>query len=97
MLAASLITLTFNWQIAVASMGAFLVAESADWLVFTVVNGGLRKRIIWSNIIGTPLDSIVFVTLAFGFVWDAMWGQALIKLASSLLVVPFIGRGEMGT
>ena len=38
----------------------------------------------------TPLDSIVFVYLAFGPVWDAMWGQTIIKLASSLLIVFFV-------
>ncbi len=71
-------------------MGAFVVAEGLDWAVFTTTPLSFRGRAIVSNIVGTPLDSIVFVYLAFGPIWDAMWGQTVIKLASSLLIVYFV-------
>lgn len=91
MIAACAITALFNWQIALASCGAFLVAEGADWAIYSLLSHkSLRYRIIVSNIVGTPLDSAVFVALAFGWFWPAVWGQTLVKFASSLLVLPFL-------
>lgn len=84
------ITLLMNWQIAVASVSAFLISEFVDWLVFTVTKKDFIHRIWISNTLSTPLDSIIFVVLAFGWNWDAIWGQAIIKYASSLLVIPVI-------
>jgi len=90
MIAATLITLLLNYKIAVASVTAFLIAESIDWALFTFTDLKFKKRIVVSNLISTPVDSIAFVTLAFGWFWPAIWGQAIIKLISSLLVIPFI-------
>lgn len=87
MLAAAAISALFSPALALASLGAFVVAEGLDWAVFTATPLSFRGRAILSNIVGTPLDSVVFVFLAFGPVWDAMWGQTLVKLASSLLIV----------
>ena len=87
MLAAAAISALFSPTLALASLGAFVVAEGLDWAVFTATPLSFRGRAIFSNIVGTPLDSIVFVYLAFGPVWDAMWGQTIVKLASSLLIV----------
>lgn len=87
MLAAAAISALFSPTLALASLGAFVVAEGLDWAVFTATPLSFRGRAIFSNIVGTPLDSVVFVYLAFGPVWDAMWGQTIIKLASSLLIV----------
>ena len=87
MLVASGISAVFSPTLALASLGAFVVAEGLDWAVFTTSPLSFRGRAIVSNIVGTPLDSIVFVYLAFGPIWDAMWGQTIIKLASSLLIV----------
>ena len=90
MFVASGITLLFNPQLALASVSAFLIAEFIDWAIFTFTGGTFQRRLILSNLIGTPVDSFVFVTLAFGFYWPAIWGQTLIKFASSLLVLFFI-------
>lgn len=98
MVIASLITLFFNQQIAFASVCAFLVSEGVDWGVYTWLPGSFRKRLIVSNLFGVPLDSVVFVGLAFGLNWQAIFGQTIIKMLSSLLVlVPLAksgGRGE---
>jgi queuosine precursor transporter len=87
---ATFITLFMNWQVAIASVSAFLIAETIDWLIFTITKKDFIHRIWISNTISTPIDSIVFVVLVFGWQWDAIWGQALIKYLSSLLVIPFI-------
>jgi uncharacterized PurR-regulated membrane protein YhhQ (DUF165 family) len=85
--AASLISVLFAPQIAVASFSAFLVSEGTDWLIYTYTPGSFTKRVILSNLIGTPLDSIVFVLLAFGPVWNAMVGQTVIKIFMGMLVL----------
>jgi queuosine precursor transporter len=90
MIAASIITYFFNIDIALASMTAFLVSESLDWFVFKVLKRPFVSRLIWSNLISCPVDSLVFVLLAFGPVWPAIIGQAIIKYLSGLLVLPFL-------
>jgi uncharacterized PurR-regulated membrane protein YhhQ (DUF165 family) len=90
MFAAAGLSATFAPSLALASLGAFIVAEGLDWAVFTATPLSFRGRAIVSNIVGTPLDSVVFVYLAFGPIWGAMWGQTIVKLASSLLIVFFI-------
>lgn len=87
---ATVITLFMNWQLAMASVSAFLIAETIDWLVFTLTKKDFIHRVWISNTLSTPLDSIVFITLAFGWNWEAIWGQALIKYLSSLIVIPAI-------
>ena len=90
MLIASVITYLFNQQLAVASVSAFLVAETVDWAIYTWLPGSFRKRLVMSNLLGTPLDSIVFVTLAFGLNWQAIVGQTIVKFISSLAVLLFL-------
>lgn len=90
MLLATVITFFFNMQIAIASVTAFIVSEAVDWFVYRTFGWSFRKRIVVSNLFSAPLDSIIFVTIAFGWVWPAIWGQALIKYLSGLLVLPFI-------
>ena len=87
---ATIITLFMNWHVAIASVSAFLIAETVDWLVFTITKKDFIHRIWISNTLSTPLDSVIFVVLAFGWNWDAICGQALIKYLSSLTVIPVI-------
>ncbi len=87
---ASVITVFFNLQLALASFTAFVVSEAIDWFVFKISGLPFHKRIYISNIFSCPLDSLIFVAMAFGWIWPAIWGQALIKYASGLLVLPFI-------
>lgn len=96
MLTASVITYFLNQQVALASVTAFLVSEGVDWFAFKVLKMPFRRRIYISNLFSAPLDSVIFVTIAFGWFWPAIWGQALIKYLSGLLVLPFISkRGEV--
>ncbi len=96
MFVASGISAVFSPTLALASLGAFVVAEGLDWAVFTASPLSFRGRVIVSNLVGTPMDSVVFVYLAFGPIWEAMWGQTIIKLASSLLIV-FLIRNVQDT
>lgn len=90
MIAATVITFFFNIQIALASVSAFLISEAVDWFVYRTFGWSFKKRIVVSNLFSAPLDSMIFVVIAFGWVWPAIWGQALIKYVAGLLVLPFI-------
>ena len=90
MTAASVITFFFNMDIALASMAAFFVSESLDWFFFRILKRSFASRIIWSNLVSCPVDSLVFVLLAFGPVWPAIIGQTIIKYLSGLIVLPFL-------
>lgn len=94
MLVAVVITFAFNQQLAMASVCAFVVAELADWAIYSYARGSVEKRLVLSNLVSTPLDSVVFVLLAFGPVWPAIWGQAIVKMISSLLILPLLKNGR---
>jgi uncharacterized PurR-regulated membrane protein YhhQ (DUF165 family) len=49
--------------IAIASFSAFVVAEMTDWSIFTFTQKPLSKRLIWSSVISSPMDSFVFAWL----------------------------------
>ena len=95
MLIASLITFAFNRQLVLASVCAFFIAEFSDWIIYTKTRGSFEKRLLASNLISIPLDSVVFVLLAFGPVWPAIWGQTIIKMISSMIVLPFFKNGKI--
>ena len=81
------------WKVALASAVAFIVSEATDWLVYTITKKDIIFRIIVSNLFSTPLDSILFVGIAFGsfnFFDPPVYGQAIVKYASGLLVLPLI-------
>jgi hypothetical protein len=88
---ASLITVAFNPQLAIASFSAFVIAEGIDWLIYTLVPGSFSKRVILSNLFGLPVDSFVFVALAFGIMWPVIIGQTVVKLISGMVVLAIRG------
>lgn len=52
-------------SLAVASTAAFLIAETADWSVYTPLRvRGWARAVIASNIVGAVLDTLVFLWLA---------------------------------
>lgn len=73
-----------------ASVSAFLLAETADLAVYTP----LRKRRLWaavlfSGVAGAFIDSAVFLFLAFGSL-DFITGQVVGKLWMTLLSIPVL-------
>ena len=49
--------------VAIASLAAFLIAETVDWLVYSASRRSLRDRILLSSALSTPIDTIVFLSL----------------------------------
>ena len=52
-----------NPYVAVASVSAFLISECVDWGVYTWTRRPFRDRVLLSSLLGTPIDSIVFLAL----------------------------------
>jgi len=87
MLAAGLVTYVMvDPFIAFASVAAFLVSETADWIVYTVTKRPLRDRILLSSAVSSPLDSSVFLGL-IGFLSPASFIlQTLSKFAAAAVI-----------
>ena len=63
MLAASLISYAMSAAaVATASVIAFATAESLDWLIYSLTKKPLSQRLLWSSLISTPVDSLVFLS-----------------------------------
>jgi len=50
--------------IAIASASAFLVSELADWAVYTFTRLPLSTRVLLSSLMGVPIDTLIFLTIA---------------------------------
>ena len=94
-LAASAVGGVLSWMVAppalvLASVAAFLLAELADLAIYTP----LRERqlaiaVLISGIVGSIVDSAVFLWLAFGSL-EFIEGQIIGKAWLSILAVPLI-------
>lgn len=76
--------------LALASAAAFLLAETADLLVYAP----LRERALWaavlaSGLVGAVVDSAAFLWLAFGSL-DFLAGQVVGKGWASLAALPLL-------
>jgi hypothetical protein len=75
-------------QLALASGVAFAVSEAADYAVYAPLRRrGWARAVLASNLVGSAVDSLLFLTLAGFPVWSAMPGQIYVKTAATLAVV----------
>ena len=73
-----------------ASTAAFLLSELADAGVYTPLQRrGLVLAVLASSLVGLVVDSLVFLTLAFGSL-DFLAGQVLGKLWAVLASIPLV-------
>src|SRR5210317_1812417 len=72
MFVASGISALFSPTLALASLGAFVVGEGLNWAVCSSIPLSFRGLVIGSNLVRTPMVSVVFFDLAFGPIWEAM-------------------------
>jgi queuosine precursor transporter len=76
-----------TWRIVAGSLAAFAVSESVD----NVLGAWLRDRVpdalrvLGTNAVSVPLDSLVFLSLAFGSL-DFIKGQLEAKLGATILI-----------
>jgi queuosine precursor transporter len=80
-------------KILLASFAAYLVGEFANAAVLARVKVATAGRFLWlrtisSTVVGQGLDSLVFITLAFGFNPTIIVSQWLFKTAYEVLATP---------
>lgn len=89
------------WRIVVASIIAEVVSELLDTEIYHLWVTRITRRYQWarvlsSNALSVPLDSIIFCWLAFGgtlpaaTVWSIVWANVLVKGATTLISLPGI-------
>ncbi|HZH28910.1 MAG TPA: VUT family protein [Azospirillaceae bacterium] len=73
-----------------ASVAAFLLSETADLFVYTPLQRrGLVLAVVASSLVGLVVDSVAFLSLAFGSL-DFLSGQVVGKLWAVVLAVPVV-------
>ena len=75
--------------VALASLVAFAVSETADWAVYTYTKKPLKQRILLSSLIGTPLDSAIFLAMIGYFSIAGVLLMVASKMVAALLVLRF--------
>jgi uncharacterized integral membrane protein (TIGR00697 family) len=89
------------WRIVVASIAAEVVSELVDTEIYRLWVERITTRYQWmrvltSNAVSVPLDSLLFAWGAFGgvlavpVVWDIVRSNVLVKGATTLLSLPLI-------
>ncbi len=96
---AMLIGCALSWYLATpalafASAAAFAIGELADWAVFTFTKKPFSKRILYSSLIGVPLDSLVFLTLIDMATPISVLGMILSKLLGAFAVYFILKKRE---
>jgi len=89
------------WRIVLASIVAEVVSELLDTEIYHLWVNRITRRYQWarvlvSNSLSVPVDSLIFVWIAFGgvlptaVVWSIFWANLLIKGATTLISLPGI-------
>ena len=87
-----------TWRIVAASLAGFIVSETVDNLVGAPLRGRVHDgvRVVASAGANAPIDSFVFLVLAFG--WSGLHffdGQLVGKIASSVVIgIPLVLLGR---
>jgi queuosine precursor transporter len=90
-----------TWRIVVASIVAEVVSELTDTEIYRLWVRRVTRRFQWmrvlvSNTVSVPLDSLIFAWLAFGgvlavpVVWTIVLSNILIKGATTVVTLPAI-------
>ncbi len=76
-----------TWRIVVGSLAAFAVSETIDNLIGAWMRGRVpdAARVIGTNAVSAPLDSLVFLAVAFGSL-EFIGGQIEAKLAATVVL-----------
>jgi queuosine precursor transporter len=81
-----------TWRIVVASLVAFAISETIDntfgaWLRDRIPDAA---RVVATNAVSVPIDSVVFLLIAFGSL-EFIEGQIVVKYAATVLVgIPLV-------
>lgn len=82
-------------ELALASAAAFGIGELADWAIFTFTKRPFSQRIIFSSLIGAPLDSLIFLTLLGLATPVGLMTMTASKLVGAFIVFTLVRRREL--
>ncbi|MCB1828083.1 MAG: VUT family protein, partial [Coxiellaceae bacterium] len=71
-------------QVAYASVVAFLVGETVDWVIFTYTKKPLSDRLLLSSLISSPIDTAIFLYLLDNLNWLEFTSMTIMKLLGVL-------------
>lgn len=85
-------------RITIASWISFIITENLDAILFSKLKKLTRGKNLWirnifSDIPTLTLDSLIFVSIAFGGlldIWPIIWGQLLTKWFFGIIDTPFM-------
>ena len=72
--------------VAYASVAAFAISELADWLVYSFTKRSFAQRILFSSVLATPLDTIVFLGIMGWLSAPAVLAMTASKLVGAVMV-----------
>ncbi len=78
-------------MIAMASVTAFIISETADWAYYSFTKRPLSQRILYSSLIAVPLDTLSFQYLA-GYLTPAAFATEVASKALGVLMVWYLLR-----
>ena len=81
-------------QLALASAAAFAVGELGDWGLYTLTRKPFSQRILLSSLLGTPLDSLVFLLFIDMASAEGIVAMSLSKLLGAFVVFYLVRRRE---
>ena len=80
--------------IATASVAAFLVSELVDWTVYSFTRRPFSERVLYSSVLGTPVDSTVFLAGIGLLSVTGVIAMTASKLVGALIVWWMVRRRE---
>lgn len=79
--------------LALASGAAFALSELVDTAIYEPIRKrGRTRALAWSNLVGSVVDSAVFLALAGFAIWPSIGGQVAVKWAVSV-ALPVLAIG----
>lgn len=72
--------------VATASVLAFIAAEGADYLLYTITKRPFHERVLWSSAVSTPIDTAVFLFGIGGFTIGTFLLMVFSKMVAAILI-----------
>lgn len=72
--------------VATASVTAFVIAELADWALYTITKKPFKDRVLISSVVSTPVDTAVFLLLISGLTTGTFVLMVLSKMVAAVAV-----------
>lgn len=82
--------------VAYASVAAFVIAEGADYILYTVTKKPFKDRVLISSLVSTPVDTIVFLGMISALSTGTFVLMVISKLLAALAIWYYYKRqGDM--